>query len=247
MHCCCSFCYAGKRSLNISLMKVHAAIIYLLSILVILCGIALAPDAHPTKWFDEKQTVTAYSGLLLYTCAFVSGLNYLTCRTLSHVDPIRRSLKSLWALAIPGFGFLMADEFFVMHEGIGRFLAYRVLRLTASSFADHFDGFVILAYGLVGLAALLYYFRELKQVPCFFTYLAVGAIFAVTSVALDLRIDSAWSIYVEDGAKVLANASFLLACISSTTRDYQELRLHIDNAQGKQRYQKDERGRVVNW
>jgi hypothetical protein len=174
MHCCCSFSYAGKRSLNISLMKVHAAIIYLLSILVILCGIALAPDAHPTKWFDEKQTVTAYSALLLYTCAFVSGLNYLTCRTLSHVDPIRRSLKSLWALAIPGFGFLMADEFFVMHEGIGRFLAYRVLRLTVSSFADHFDGFVILAYGLVGLAALLYYFRELKQVPCFFNLPSSG-------------------------------------------------------------------------
>jgi hypothetical protein len=170
------------------------------------------------------------------------------CRILSDVDPLHRSIKSLWALAIPGFAFLMADEFFVMHEGIGRFLAYRVLRLTASSFADHLDGFVVLAYGLLGLAVLFYYFQELKRIPYFFSYLAVGAIFAVTSVALDLGIDSAWSTYVEDGAKVLANASFLSACISSTTRDYQALRLRLSGAHVKEVVSvEDKRGRVVNW
>ena len=197
----------------------------------------------------EKQTVTAYSALLLYTCAFVSGLNFLACRSLSRLDPGRPSLKSLWAFAIPGFVLLMADEFFVMHEGMGRFLSYRVLRLTPSSFADHLDGFVIVAYGLGGLAAVLYYFRQLRPVPHFFSFLAVGTSFAVTSVALDLRTESsAWSVYMEEGAKVLANASFLLACLAYTTRDFQELLVHIGTLQVKARFApQHKRDRVVNW
>jgi hypothetical protein len=205
-------------------MKKQTAGIYLISVFVIVCGIVLAPTEHPTRWFDEKQTVTAYSALLLYTCALVSAFNFLVCRNLSHLDRDRRSLQSLWALAIPGFAFLMADEFFVMHEGIGRFFAYRVLHLTVSSFADHLDGLVIVGYGVGGLATLLYYSQELKQIRRFFSFMTIGAIFAGLSVALDLRAESLWSTYVEDGAKVLANASFLLACLSSLTRDFQEIR-----------------------
>jgi hypothetical protein len=229
-------------------MKKQVAGVYLVSLLVIVCGIVLAPEGHPTRWFDEKQTVTAYSALLLYTCAFVSGLNFLVCRSLSPLDPGRRSLQLLWAFAIPGFVLLMADEFFVMHEGMGRFLVYRVLRLTRSSFADHLDGFVIVSYGIGGLAAVLYYFQQLKHVPRFLSFLTVGAIFAVASVALDVRTEqSPWSIYVEEGTKVLANASFLLACLACTTRDFQELRLHIRTAQVKDRFTLQHKpDRVVN-
>jgi len=129
-----------------------------------------------------------------------------------------------WAMGKFGFFFLMADEFFVMHEGIGRFLTHRLLNLPHSGSIDRLDAFVIGAYGAVGLVLLFWHWRDLANIRGFFAYLTIGAIMALVSLGLDLGV----RLYIEDGTKILANASLLLACAAASQHYYGLLvaRLH---------------------
>ena len=133
-----------------------------------------------------------------------------------------------WSMGTFGFFFLMADEFFVMHEGIGRFLTYRLLNLPPSGSVDRLDAFVIGAYGAVGLALLFWHWRDLANIRGFFVYLAIGAMMALVSLAFDLGEDGVVRLYIEDGTKILANASLLLACAAASQHYYRRLvaRLH---------------------
>ncbi|HEX4998222.1 MAG TPA: hypothetical protein VFY29_08355 [Terriglobia bacterium] len=197
--------------------------VYVFSLLMIGGGILFAPPGQPTRWFDEKQTETSYSAALLYTCVLVSALNFLAARNFFYPRLTFRPLKTFWALGAVGFFVLMADEFFAMHEGIGGRIAYRILNLAHTSFHDRFDGFIILFYGVCGLVILATYWRWLKLIPGFRPFLIAGGVFGALSVFMDLQPETIWGIYMEEGAKIMANASFLLACSAAALKNYQEL------------------------
>ena len=128
-----------------------------------------------------------------------------------------------WALGSFGFFYLMADEYFVMHEGIGRFFSYRLLHLHHSGQVDRLDAFVVGTYGAIGLTLLVLHWRLLADIRWFFGFLTMGAIMAIVSLIFDLGEDGVANLYIEDGAKIMANASFLLACVAATHRYFRQL------------------------
>jgi hypothetical protein len=202
--------------------------VYVFSLLMIAGGILMAPEDQPTRWFDEKQTMTSYSATLLYTCLLLSFVNFLAARSFSYPRSSARPLKRFWALGMAGFFVLMIDEFFVMHEGVGGAIAYRLLGLAKSPLADRFDGFIVAFYGLAAIVILAIYRHDLKKIPGFIAFLLVGAVFGATSVIMDLGGGSLWGVYLEEGTKILANASFVLACLAATLKNYAELRVDLN-------------------
>jgi hypothetical protein len=200
-----------------------ALAVYLFSIGMILGGILLAPRDHPTFWFEEHQTLTSYSAALLYTTSLVCFLNCLAIRKMRSLGMSSRREYKFWALGSFGFFYLMADEYFVMHEGIGRFFTYRLLNLHHSGQIDRLDAFVVGAYGVIGLTFLVRHWRDLANIRGFFGFLTMGALMAIVSLVFDLGEDGVANLYIEDGSKILANASFLLACTAAAHRNYQQL------------------------
>jgi len=202
--------------------------VYLFSIGMILGGILMAPRDHPTFWFGEHQTLTSYSAALLYTGSLVCLLNCLAIRHLRFLGMGSVREYRFWALGSFGFFYLMADEYFVMHEGIGRFLTYRVLNLHHSGSIDRLDALVIGTYGAIALILLVRHWKDLANIPGFFGYLTVGAVMSIVSLVFDMGEDGIANLYIEDGAKILANASFLLACTAAAYHSYRQLvgRLH---------------------
>jgi len=205
-----------------------ALAVYLFSIGMILGGILMAPRDHPTFWFEEHNTLTSYSAALLYTSSLICFLNCLAIRHLKILGMSSEREYKFWALGSFGFFYLMADEYFVMHEGIGRFFTYRLLNLHHSGPIDRLDAFVVGTYGVIGLTLLVRHWRDLANIPWFFGFLTVGAVMSIVSLVFDLGEDGVANLYIEDGAKILANASFLLACTAAAHRSYRQLvaRLH---------------------
>jgi hypothetical protein len=205
-----------------------ALALYLFSIGMILGGILMAPRDHPTFWFEEHTTLTSYSAALLYTGSLVCFLNCMAIRQLRSLGMSSAREYKFWALGSFCFFYLMADEYFVMHEGIGRFITYRLLHLHHSGQNDRLDAFVIGTYGAIGLTLLVRHWKDLANVRLFFGFLTMGAVLAMVSFVFDLGEDGVANLYFEDGAKILANASFLLACIAAADANYRQLvaRLH---------------------
>ena len=200
-----------------------ALAVYVFSIGMILGGVLMAPRDHPTFWFQEHQTLTSYSAALLYTSSVLCLLNCLAIRRLRSLGMSSIREYKFWAMGSFGFFYLMADEYFVMHEGIGRFFSYRLLHLQHSGLVDRLDAFVVGTYGAVGLTLLVLHWRHLADIRWFFGFLTMGAMMAVVSLVFDLGEDGVANVYIEDGAKILANASFLLACLSAAHRYYRQL------------------------
>jgi hypothetical protein len=210
----------AERDLTVSWAAIA---VYLFSAGMILGGILLAPRDHPTRWFEEKQTLTSYSAALLYSASLTCFLNYLATRQMRYLGLGSARESTFWAMGSFGFFFLMTDEYFVMHEGIGRFITHRLLNLPRSGPIDRLDAFVVGSYGVVGLYLLFHHRKYLASIRWFFGFLAVGAIMATVSLLFDLGEDGIANVYIEDGAKILANASFLLACIAAAYGYYRQL------------------------
>ena len=200
-----------------------ALALYLFSIGMILGGILMAPRDHPTFWFEEHNTLTSYSAALLYTGSLVCFLNCLAIRQLRSLGMSSLREFKFWALGSFGFFYLMVDEYFVLHEGIGRFFTYRLLHLHHSGHNDRLDAFVIGTYGAIGLILVVRHWKYLASVQWFFGFLTMGAVMAIASLVFDLGEDGVANLYFEDGAKIIANASFLLACIAAAHGNYRQL------------------------
>ena len=206
-----------------------AIAVYLFSIGMILGGIVLAPPNQPTRWFDEKQTLTSYSAALLYTASLVCFFNWLATRHLKSIGLSSVRENRFWAWGAGGFFVLMADEYFVMHEGIGRFITYRLLNLSHTDAVSKFDALVVGAYGVAGLILIVRERSDLRTIRWFFSFLTVGAVMATVSLFFDLGEDGVANLYIEDGTKILANASFLLACGAAAHSYYRKLVARLDS------------------
>ena len=197
-----------------------AVALYAFTAGVLAAGILGSPRHQPTRWFSEKQTISSYSAALLYTCCLLSAFNYLTTKDCRPRSGLPCRIKRFWALAVAGFFLLMLDEYFVLHEGLDNLFTYRLLGLTPSPFLDKLDVLVLVAYGVVALGFLTYYRQELRAVRGFFGFIAAGGIFAAVSLGLDLLDDTVAKVYVEEGTKIFANASFVLACLTAAAKNY---------------------------
>ena len=99
-----------------------------------------------------------------------------------------RSGANYWRLAALGLLFLAADEFFGLHEGMGRALTWA--GVPTPGHTDHLDDVILVAYVVVAGVISLWYVRELLRVPIVLALLLLGFGMAGFAILLDNIIQS---------------------------------------------------------
>jgi hypothetical protein len=202
-----------------------ALVLYASSALVILGAIVAAPPHDPGFYFEGPRIVNDYSGVLLFTCALISTVNYLLARDFASSAGVAARLRTFWALAVCGFLMLAADEFAEFHGAINVAITHTMLGFRRNPAMTRLDALVLVAYGAGALAVLARFRRELTMIPGFGLLTAVAGSFATISVAVDLlATETAASLYVEEGSKVLAASTLTLMCLTAASHGYFRIR-----------------------
>ena len=93
----------------------------------------------------------------------------------------------VWLLISAGFAFLPLDEAFSLHGKLDR-LIHRVFAMTETALSDRIDAAIIALYGIVGLAVLWHYRRELRRFDIR-RWLISGFLFLACAVLFDAVSD----------------------------------------------------------
>ena len=112
-----------------------------------------------------------------------------------------------WLMAGLGFGWLALDDYFQIHERLGSALTGANLPLL-----NNVDDAIVLGYGVIGLAVIALFFREIMSSRPVATLLAAGTISAVVTMATDFFApEGSFLAGLENPAHVAAVASLLAA------------------------------------
>ena len=133
-----------------------------------------------TKAFAEGRPGTYLSMTLLLATAVVS----FAIRRRRIAAGARPAAALIWLLIGAGFVFLALDEGFEIHERLDR-LIHSVGGFEETAWTDRIDDVIILAYGVLGLAALILWRREIISIPGLIRFLAWGLALMVLQVGFD--------------------------------------------------------------
>lgn len=204
--------------------------------LIIFFGIA---HGKPSLGFDERRPGTWFSVALLLLSAAASFGIHATRKP--QTDGTLRDPAHVWWLIGAGFIFLALDDAFRIHERMDKVLHW-IVGLTETSVTDRIDDVIILAYGLIGIAVLHAYQREIYRVPGFFRLLLAGFTLFGVMVMLDVITNgkeyiallnipetAAWTVQqwtkvAEEAAKLLATSMFLAGFCHVLRHDKEESR-----------------------
>lgn len=146
--------------------------------------------------------------------------------------------RLIWWLVGAGFVFLAFDEALEIHERLDAAI-HVIFRMKETAATDRIDDFLILLYGVIGLAALAYFWAEVRRAPGLLQWLPVGFALLVVQVALDaafnrddlilwLGVPEAWLprlstpiSLAEEAAKIGAEVAFLVGFLT-TLRSFQD-------------------------
>jgi hypothetical protein len=161
--------------------------------LVIAASVLLAVmvGAKPTRFFDEGQPVTLFSAAQVLLAA---GLCVIVFRIRWRAAPDRpaRRAAMLWILAASAGAYLAADELLEFHESLDHAI-HAALAVHQTVLSDRLDDAVMLLYGLLGLAALYVFRRELAALRPVWPLFKLGVALFFVSVIADALTDS-WSV-----------------------------------------------------
>lgn len=133
-----------------------------LIIVTVAVMLSLMTTGKPSRYFGEGRFTTVISCVQLLAVAFFSSRIFVARQ--SHALQVG-SLSGAWVwrfIAI-GFVFLAADDAFQIHEWLDH-IVHRMLDLQETAWTDRLDDAIIALYGLIGLA-LLWLFR--REICCF--------------------------------------------------------------------------------
>jgi hypothetical protein len=99
---------------------------------------------------------------------------------------------------------------------------------------------VLGGYGLTALAFLYRFHHQLKRIPAFHLFLIIGVVWGALSLTMDAQKESLAILYVEEGAKVLANASFLMSCLSAGVHNYKSVMAAMERSLLESRNSREE-------
>ena len=202
---------------------------HLATAIVLSAGLELTFGIYKRMPFDENGVITLLSVCQLLVTAFIS---FAVWKQRNGPGPIRWKDKTLiWLIMGVGFVFLALDEKILIHEGLDRSF-HKVMHMHETGWTSRLDDLLIGVYGVIGLATLWFYSREMLRFrrcllllgagfaalflsviadasssrPDFFTWLA-GA----QSAPLLQEIGE----IIEESCKVLAEALFLTGFASA--------------------------------
>jgi hypothetical protein len=161
--------------------------------------------------FQEHQPITFVSAFQLGLTALIALFIFILGRMLYKKEPGRLRLIKIWAISAAVFTFAVIDEYFMVHEGIDGGIATLFFGITEN---PHLDGVVLGLYG-VGALFLFFSFREeiFRYKGALLLFL-VGGVFFLVSIMLDIGSTEEFRIVMEESAKLIAVAFFLLGHVS---------------------------------
>jgi len=133
--------------------------------------------------FDENGIITLFSVTTLFAIALYSFIIYRERkgeRKFSFSDRC-----NIWLIMAIGFVFLAVDDFACLHEGLDKDIHY-MLGVRPTRITTHLDDLLIGLYGIIGIAVLVRFGREIMEFKKFIRYLTVGFVFLFISVLFDL-------------------------------------------------------------
>lgn len=200
--------------------------ILLFAVDIALLTIAVLLGKRPTSLMGEGKLITWVSAAQLIGLGLLSAMIYVIKKekkTFSVKDEV-----SVWALMALGFFFLAVDELTQIHENIKKWF-HAGFNLMPTGWADRLDVLVTLIYGVIGIAVLLKYRRELSFTRQARFFIIGGIVLFFISTGLDAAteqrdvlpalfqlmqwpwISIEWFGVAEEGTKLLAEASILSA------------------------------------
>lgn len=188
-------------------------------LLVLVYGLA---NGSAVKAFAEGRPGTYLSMALLLATGFVNFR--IRRQRLGSGAPAGATL--IWLLIGAGFVFLALDEALQVHEKLDE-LIHSIGGFDETAVTDRIDDVIILAYGLIGLGALVAWRREITGIRGLVRFLACGLVLMGLQVALDAlsngddvmlwlgvseqsapKVSDAFAL-AEDAAKIAAEAVLL--------------------------------------
>ena len=195
--------------------------------IAILAGVR---GGNPVRYFEEKTLTTFFCALMLLAIAWCC----YQMKQHRHVAPDRTLWQpetAIWGLMAFGFAYLAADEVAQIHESVDK-LIHRVFHIKETSLTDHLDDVIVGLYGIVGIAALIAYRKELARHRHVLPFLVTGGILFFFMVGFDYLTNgpeilgrifkrnftdglmAAFKV-AEEAFKLYASACFLLAFYSA--------------------------------
>ncbi|MBG0790970.1 MAG: hypothetical protein H0S80_10790 [Desulfovibrionaceae bacterium] len=202
---------------------------YLAAAIVLSAGLELAFGMYKRMPFDENGVITLLSVCQLLVIAFIS---LAVWKERNGPGPVRWKAKTLiWLIMAVGFLFLAVDEKTLIHEGLDRSF-HKVMDLQETGWTSRLDDFLVGLYGIIGLATLWFYSKEMLRFRRCILFLAAGFAVLFLSVIADASSSRpdffTWLAgaqnapllqevgeIIEEGCKVLAEALFLTGFASA--------------------------------
>jgi len=177
-------------------------------------------------FYDESGPVTLLSLIQLAAIAVVTHRIH-RCRMPAGERHDYRQPAYLWALISYGFWFLFADELLKIHENLDS-AVHKLFEMEETGLSDRIDDVLIGLFGLIGLAVLYFYRREVARFSGARLLLVAGFVMLFIMVALDALTNRddvlTWAFgpaagafvqdlfkIAEDSLKLCAEAAFLIA------------------------------------
>lgn len=207
---------AGPRTRVILPLLLAGIAVYLV------VAILAAPSGYREKYFiEEPGLVNALSAVLLAAAAAFAAV----------VASVQRRGRSLWfwGLMAAGFAFFGLDELVQGHEKVGGKLDEI---LGGSGGFRNMGDVIVIAYGLLAIAILVYFLPEFLSNSDFARFAIVGFVFYAAQTGIDaLATDrTTMSAIIEESAKLIASGFFALAsyraamAVVTATKDPEAIR-----------------------
>ena len=148
-------------------------------VLLVLLG---AAEGDITDQFGEGKIGTLLSGILLALIGLTNFRIYQARRTARRFS--LSAPESLWLMLSLAFAFLFLDETFQIHEALDQII-HRITGTTETALTDRIDDLIILAYGLIGIAILLFHRHEVTRIPLLTSFLVGGFLLTVVQTGFD--------------------------------------------------------------
>lgn len=175
--------------------------------------------------FKEGSFITVFSALQLLAIARLSQLIF-RARDAGRTTSIWKSSSVVWAIVAVGFVFLAADEVLKIHEKLD-YLIHDIFSIEETGFTDRIDDILVGLYGVIGIAVLIVYRKELIACQARFALFGFGFVLLFIMVALDALTNRkdillelfnqdlgltlhTWLSMLEDSLKVFSEAFFIL-------------------------------------
>lgn len=194
---------------------------------LLLLFFAITLGEYPTQFFGERRPVTLLSFIQLAAAAVVLLLVF---RIRSSAFPGRgvSSPALIWLLMAAGFVFMAFDEVLLFHEHLDEWI-HQWFGMEETAITDRIDDVIVLAYGLIGIALLAIYRKEIRVCRRELPWFVGGFIAMFAMVVLDagtnrkdvlewfvmdealLETLHVWLSIVEEFCKIIAEGLFIIA------------------------------------